>query len=52
MVTFSASHHAPLSLWEFQSPRTFGPPTGVPQDEACGKGLVIALDLPKSWHPA
>lgn len=25
----------------------YGPPK-----EACGKGLVIALDLPKSWHPA
>lgn len=32
-------------------PKDFwGPPTRAPQDEACGKGLVIALDLPESWH--
>lgn len=30
----------------------FGPPTGAPPGQGCGKGLVIALDLPKLMAPS
>lgn len=53
MVTFSGFHYALLSpsLGVSEPKDFFGLPARAPQDEACGLGLVFALDLPESWHP-